>query len=135
MENKVINIKKEINLTSKRAIIWQEIQKFEIAFSANDLQKSLQDQNVNLATVYRFLQLLSEKEIIREISIEDGIQYYELPGENHPHFICNECSEIICLEKLENADLLALTKYLGNNEARSLNLIFRGICAKCRGKK
>ncbi|PID28399.1 MAG: ferric uptake regulation protein [Candidatus Cloacimonadota bacterium] len=129
------SINGNIKLTNKREIIWKEIQKFSLPFSANDLQKVLRQDTVNQTTIYRFLQLLTEKQIIREISIEDGMQYYELPGENHPHFICNKCGEIICLGKLDNTDLLTLTKYLGDNEAKSLNLIFRGICYKCRRKK
>jgi len=92
---------------------------------------------VGLATVYRTLQKMAEKQDIDAIKSIDGETLYRHCGQNdghHHHLICNKCGLTITVEgpAIENwTDKVA--KENGFSEVSHKVDIF-GICKNCRKK-
>lgn len=90
---------------------------------------------VSKKTVYRNLQLLSEKNIIRELKIK-GILKYDSVLRPHCHLICTECNQII---DKNNKELQLYANKIANNikdfEVKYPSINFYGICKKCIGGK
>ena len=104
--------------------------------SADEIISALKRRriSVNKTTVYRELDFLLAKQLIREIDLLEGKKRYELfDGSHHHHLVCLECRTIQCIE-MDN-DLDAVEKDLLKNagfEVKSHTLEFFGVCARCR---
>ena len=124
-----------IRITSGRISILKIIEDSDKGLSAESIYYECKknDNNLNLSTVYRTLELLEEKDIIKKINI-DGPAIYVLKKENHKHIlqcdVCNKKVEIPCpMEEIEEAIKakvgFSLTKH---------KLELNGICDKCKNK-
>jgi len=102
--------------------------------SLADLE-ALLDFSMDKASIFRVLELFSEKDIVHVI--EDGSRSlkYELCQsdsnhsiyDQHVHFYCEKCKELYCFETV-NVPLIKLP-----NEFRphSVNYLIKGTCSKC----
>ena len=96
---------------------------------------------VGLATIYRILDLLVKTGLIRRYDFGQGKARYELvrqDGSHHHHLICRNCGRIIDYDDFldQEKELVgkieaALSKK-HNFKIESHNLIFYGLCSKCR---
>jgi Fe2+ or Zn2+ uptake regulation protein len=100
--------------------------------SAKELQNKLK---VDKATVYRNLNSLLKKEVIREIKNSDGVSFYEINckihNPIHPHFECRICKKIYCLNALKPEDVISLSNYT-DFEIESIKIKFEGVCNECK---
>jgi Fur family ferric uptake transcriptional regulator len=100
--------------------------------SAKELQNKLK---VDKATVYRNLNSLLKKEVIREIKNSDGVSFYEINckihNPIHPHFECKICKKIYCLNALKAEDVISLSNYT-NFKIDSIKIKFEGVCNECK---
>jgi len=95
---------KKIKITKQRVTILDQILSKDSSFCANDLYDALKD-GLDLVTIYRNLQLLSEAGILREVMNKSDRQYFELACVHnpvHPHFYCNSCKKIFCMKSKSN---------------------------------
>jgi len=89
---------------------------------------------VDIATLYRTLELLQELEFINVIDVGAQGHRYELVGVNppHPHLVCYSCGRIL---DLDPEDLLSLADCLDKDHdfgAEVNRLAIPGCCATCR---
>ncbi len=49
---------------------------------------------VERSTIYRNIERFLADGILRQVYVSQGVSTYELDGEAHDHFICNECKTI-----------------------------------------
>ncbi|GAA0741137.1 transcriptional repressor [Clostridium oceanicum] len=97
------------------------------------------DKSIGLATVYRALNIFNDLGIVKEINA-NGISYYEkkiFSGKPlHIHFKCFRCNSIIDVDsKSLNLEYLKLNKKLeeeNNLEIYDSNIMFEGLCSKCK---
>lgn len=92
-----------------------------------------QNENVNLSTVYRTLELLEENDIIKKINI-DGPAIYVPKKESHKHTLkcdlCSKCVEIPCpMEEIEEVIKAKVGFSLTEHK-----LELSGICGECKKK-
>jgi len=127
---------RKIKITAQRLEILNLIIQNNHPFTANELHYKIKTESgIDLATVYRFINLLVKSRIIREVANSGGFQYYELACEHHPlhpHFICENCKNISCLKNFNPLDAVNLGAYTGSNSVRSISLNFTGVCGKCQ---
>jgi Fur family ferric uptake transcriptional regulator len=103
--------------------------------SAQDLQANLAKKGLspNLTTVYRELQFLAERAILRTVQFEDGVQRYEAAhGHHHHHLVCVKCSDV--QEIHADHELEKIEKSLGAQKGFTVlrhSLEFYGYCRKC----
>lgn len=126
---------KEIKVTSKRLSLMELMESFKKPFSAQDLYNLITDEvDIDLATVYRFLNLLHEKKIIRVVLSHENNQYYEIISDEkplHPHFQCTHCGNIQCLSPISLEDSLPLLKIAGSFQITDVSIILKGCCENC----
>ena len=104
-----------------------------------DLAKE-ESPEIELATIYRTVQVLLELHVIEKVTFDDGFARYELNGEEtgsghrHHHAICTQCGKVYSLE----TDLLdtlekQVFKSLGF-EVTDHEVKLYGLCSACRRK-
>ena len=125
-----------IRITAGRISILNIIETSDKGLSAENIYNECKKQsnNLNLSTIYRTLDLLEEKDVIKKINI-DGPSIYVLKKESHKHVlqceVCHKCVEIPCpMEEIEEAIKaevgFSLTKH---------KLELNGICDECKRNK
>lgn len=86
-------------------------------------------------TVYRNLDMLSNKEIILKIPVQDAPDRYDYIRDTHNHIICTKCSKAFDFyyDLNENALKKEILKQT-NVELTSHTLTLYGICNECKIK-
>ena len=83
-----------IRVTPQRAIILDAIENMAGHFTAEDVYAAVQQVSsyINIATVYRTLELLKELEIVTDSDMGAGATHYALRTHGpHHHAICRVC--------------------------------------------
>jgi len=91
--------------------------------------------SISKTTVYRNVRQLAETGTIMKITLEDGIERYDLNTHDHHHFTCTACETIY---DVEIEGLVDFPQYLEENYGfvtTLTNLSFTGICDSCKSEK
>jgi Fur family transcriptional regulator, ferric uptake regulator len=101
-------------------------------FSIQDIKNKLK-KNIDLVTIYRFIDILKENKIISEVYNSEGTKYFEFsPVHTHPHFICKKCRKIFCIKDfLIDKDLEIKKELIKDYEVNSISINLNGICNSC----
>ncbi|MBE6062430.1 MAG: transcriptional repressor [Clostridium butyricum] len=137
MESKEFLKLKNIKITKGRIEILNILKNSENSLSAENIYQVFKENNedINLSTVYRTLELFVEKEIIEKITLKDGVFSYKLKKQNHRHHlqcdICHKEIEIPCpmsqIEEIVQSETgFTLTQH---------NLVLKGVCKECKKKR
>jgi Fur family transcriptional regulator, ferric uptake regulator len=91
-------------------------------------------RGVGIASVYRVLDLLTEKGLLQRIDVGAGIARYEpvlASGEHHHHLVCEGCGKVEAFadEELETA-IHRVERRTGYSVAGH-DVVLRGACAAC----
>lgn len=126
--------RKEVKPTSNRILVMRELIKASHPVSLADLEVLL-GFSMDKASIFRVLELFSEKDIIHVI--EDGSRSlkYELChsgthhtiADQHVHFYCERCKETYCFEDV-NVPLVNIPEGFSPH---AINYMIKGICPKC----
>mgnify|MGYP005854617167 CR=1 FL=1 len=125
-------------LTPQREAVLEALHEVHGCTTAEALHElvSRRDLGVDLATVYRTLEVLAEIDFVKCIETGRKERLWEFLGEKdpHPHFLCRLCGQ---LYGLEDAEFLALQRHLQERYGFSADLhhlTIPGLCASCREK-
>ncbi|WP_428865685.1 Fur family transcriptional regulator [Clostridium sediminicola] len=135
-------IKNGFKMTFQRRLILKELFYSNKHMKAEELFNRVKSKNIGLATVYRTLKILTDLNIIKEMSIDD-VNYYEMKlfskKSLHIHMKCLKCGRIVDIDDEE-----IIYNYLRLNislekkyeiEIKDTNLVFQGICKSCKEKE
>ena len=89
--------------------------------------------DLSLATVYRNLNHLCERGLIRRVGAVNGQERYDGQTAPHSHFICNRCGRVADLPRLSPGE--GCVERLGVQygfTAESWEFIVRGLCEDCK---
>lgn len=127
---------KGIKPTPNRILVLKELLKASNPVNLADLEIALAP--MDKASIFRVLELFSAKEVTHVI--EDGSRSlkYELcrshgdhdVSDQHAHFYCEKCGKLFCLDDVPLPHCSLPEAFL----AKSVNLTFKGICAKCASR-
>ncbi len=91
------------------------------------------DLKTDPATVFRIVNLFTEKGLLKPIQLNEGKFRYELSTkDDHHHFICEKCGVI---EDISDCNIEALEKNIRQKKGlliKSHSLEFFGICTLCQ---
>lgn len=125
---------KNLKVTKYRKLILQTLQSEDHPISAEELfDKLKKDNDMDLSTVYRNLNILEEKNVLLKTTNLDSINYYQINDSHHKHFItCNKCHKNFTIEncpvhELED-EIEKETGFIINGH----NFEFTGICPECQ---
>ena len=123
-------------LTRQRQLVWDTIRRTRRHLSADEIGAALrrQQQAVDMATVYRSLDVLQRLGLIQSSRLAER-QYFEVaePGE-HYHLVCDECGRA---NHIEGEDLAPVLQHITDAHrfvVKSADLIVHGLCDKCQEK-
>lgn len=89
-----------------------------------DLKKN--DPILSQATVYNTLNVLVDKNIIRELDFNEKSKRYDFDLEGKAHFICDKCHNVYDIENCN------IKTDLGNEyKVNQVQVVYRGICPDC----
>ncbi|MDP3300815.1 MAG: transcriptional repressor [Sulfuricurvum sp.] len=80
------------------------------------------DTTIDKSTFYRNMQTFEAANIIQGIESDEGKRYFELSEKQHPHFICQECHNITCLDE---------TPFPILNGYHINTITYKGRCPQC----
>ncbi len=83
-------------------------------------------------TVYNTLKLLSEKEVISTLTINDTDLRYDFINEPHDHFQCKTCNAIFDVKV--GVDISGL-KSIDGHQIQEIQLHMKGVCRQCLKEK
>ena len=130
---------KDFNLksTKNREIVIDIITNSILPQSAEDIYKitTSQKHNINLSTVYRTLNTLSDKGILIKQVRQDSRAYFQLNRHEHKHIlICNSCHKE---QPIDNCPFEGINKKIAKDTGfiiTSHNIEIYGICPNCAKK-
>jgi Fur family ferric uptake transcriptional regulator len=94
-----------------------------------------QGRGVGIASVYRVVDLLTEKQLVQKIDLGDGRAHYEraeLPDEHHHHLVCNDCGRVEPFADAELEEALRRVERDTGFAVASHDVLLRGACDDCR---
>ncbi len=120
-----------------RCLVLETIHAAKKAISSKEILLRARKRNtVDKVTVYRILDLLVDKKLVRRISALDGVLRYEVVcAAHHPehgHFECRDCGEIECLAGINWDRVKREVMALGRFGLQSVGIKVEGVCLKCQ---
>lgn len=104
--------------------------------TVDEIYESLKnkDINVDLASVYRAIQMFVDNRIIQEVQFGDNKKRYELLNENnhHHHLICNNCGTVKDISLENEKYLLKEVSSSSDFKITKHSLEFFGLCKDCQ---
>lgn len=124
-----MSIKRRTKSLNAILAVFEESQE---ALSVVDLVERFHDK-MNKTTVYRILERLEDEGLIHSFTGTNGLKWYAKDHicearnshDIHPHFECNKCGKVECLE----VDI-PMPK-INNRHIESADVLFTGQCADC----
>ncbi|MFA9423405.1 MAG: Fur family transcriptional regulator [Sedimentibacter sp.] len=123
--------------TKQRCFILSIIDESKEPLAAEEVFKLLQDEsrNINLSTVYRTLNILTEKNVLLKIVRGDGTASFQLNNSSHNHYItCCVCNRSVPIDSCPIQSLSEKIKNETGFEVTGHSLQISGICAECLKK-
>ncbi|HMA77932.1 MAG TPA: transcriptional repressor [Candidatus Paceibacterota bacterium] len=82
-----------LKITKKRQAILDTLEQHHGALSAAELHTRL--PHIDLATIYRTLELFTAEKMIKKLHFSDSEAQYEYQHEPHHHAVCEQCEQVI----------------------------------------
>lgn len=125
-----------VRVTPQKVLILQALAACGGHMTADEILSAVtpQYQALNLATVYRALEMLSRLGVVTEIDMGSGATQFELAGTPHHHLVCERCGSV---SEMDDEIFLELRNHLLQRYAFAANprhLALFGLCAQCQGK-
>ncbi len=92
-------------------------------------------RRVNKVTVYRILEDFTRRGMVRKLALGGRASHFELACEHHPphpHFQCQACREVQCLEPVALQPMWTELRGPVGNRADHIDIKVAGLCHKCR---
>lgn len=122
-------------VTPQREMILEVLHRDDGHLTADEIYQMVHEKSpaVNLATVYRTLELLKALHLVTAIDTGEGCVHYELAGEQrHHHLVCERCGYTL---ELDCAVLEPLERELCRRYGFQVNLdhlALFGLCPQCQ---
>jgi len=121
---------------ARRAVV-ELLGRQDCCLTAQEIFDGLRDDGrpVGIASIYRVLDLLTEKGLLQRIDLGGGVARYEAVRgheEHHHHLVCDDCGRVEAFadDELERA-LDRVERRTGYSVAGH-DVVLRGSCAACR---
>lgn len=122
-----------LKTTKKRQTLLFLLQKQSRPMTAEELYEAAKDiLPINISTVYRTLNTLTEKNILIRSVRQDGKAYYALPEKDHFHrLVCDLCGKVIPIETCPLSELEESLQEKTGFRITKHSLEFTGLCPEC----
>ena len=120
-------------ITKQRKVILEVLKNTKCHPTADWIYDQVRNKmpNISLGTVYRNLKVLKEMGELMELDYGSTYSRFDGKPENHYHFVCNSCDEVIDLELPVEDGLNEKAQEKNNIKVVDHRLEFYGFCEKC----
>lgn len=123
--------------TANRLLVARELDREGRPLSLMELERNLLP--MDKSSIYRALMVFKENHLVHVVEGSEGVVSYELcracheEGEDdtHPHFYCERCHELTCLDCTHIPDIPLPEGY----RKSEVNYTVKGVCPKCAAKE
>lgn len=129
---------KNLRITKTRVAILEIIIENSGPISAENIEKMANKKNLNidLSTIYRNVNLLTNKSILSKTTDTKSVNLYQLNDKSHKHHLtCIKCSKMVLIEKCPLEDIERNIEKSTDYEILDHNLQFIGLCPDCKKQK
>ncbi len=121
--------------TIQRKCIYDALSSNALHPTAEQLFAIVREQlpNISLGTVYRNLNTMADKGMIRRLTMPNASDRYDARCDTHDHMICTVCGAVHDFV-LPDAIMPQIATATGM-QVQGYQLIAQGICAKCQAKQ
>lgn len=118
------------SVTPERKKLFKAMQEFHI-FSSGDIEKNCPE--IGRASIFRTIKLFCEIGVLRRISLETGLEQYEIHSDNHhhEHMKCESCGKVLSFDSDFICKLLSKVAKNHNFSMREHSINMFGNCEKC----
>ncbi len=122
-----------MRLTSQRQVILEELKKVTSHPTANEVFDMVRKRlpRIGLGTVYRNLDLLAEKGIIRKLEVGGEQKRFDGDTSPHYHIRCVKCSRVEDIFIERRRELEARAASCCDYKILDHHVQFSGICSSC----
>jgi Fur family transcriptional regulator, ferric uptake regulator len=125
-------------MTEQRRIILDELEKTCSHPSAADIYERVKTRlpHISLGTVYRNLEMLSSRGMIKKLSVPTGQKRFDAEMYDHHHVRCLECGRVDDLPTQADENLETLVARVGDTSGyrdMGISVDFYGLCPDCTG--
>jgi Fur family peroxide stress response transcriptional regulator len=126
-----------VRITPQRLVIFRELTGFASHPDTETIYRRVRKRlpNISLDTVYRTLNLLSEKKLISRVGSISGPARFEANPDPHHHFVCMACGTISDVHVRALGRLRVTDAALQGYAVRSIHVEIRGLCRRCAAKR
>jgi Fur family ferric uptake transcriptional regulator/Fur family peroxide stress response transcriptional regulator len=123
--------------TLQRSLVLEAVKDLHCHATADDIYCLIvtKHPNISRGTVYRNLNLLSDIGEIRKVEIPSGADRFDHECHPHYHARCIECNRVFNVDMEFISDLQKNIKDTQGFEFTGHDLIFKGICLECNGRR
>ncbi|HQU74933.1 MAG: transcriptional repressor [Calditrichaeota bacterium] len=127
---------KGLNVTYQRILIFKVLSESQVHPTAEEIYKSVKEEypSISLATVYKTLETLVEKDLIRKVNPLHDTARYDGDSARHHHMVCHYCGKLIDVhdQAFQNLPLPQHPDF----EITGFRILFEGVCddEACREK-
>ena len=120
--------------TIQRQIILKALRKFYTHPTVGEVYLEIYKNHPNISktTVYRNLRQLAKNGVISRVLLADGLDRFDNRTDQHYHFRCKICASIFDIDIHYLAGINDEVEQKYNFQIDEHDVIFRGICSKCR---
>ena len=122
-----------MRLTSQRQVILEELKKVTSHPTANEVYDMVRKRlpRIGLGTVYRNLDLLAEKGIIKKLEVGGEQKRFDGDTSPHYHIRCMRCNRVEDIFIERDMELEKNAASCCNYKILDHHVQFSGICSKC----
>lgn len=123
-----------MNYSRQREIILEVLKKNVVHPTAEYLYSIMQKEysSISLATLYRNLNLLASKGIIKKIDGLEASSHYDHNVHKHYHFMCDKCKKIYDVSEDIAPDLIQKAGAELGADVTACDIVLHGICSNCK---
>ena len=123
------------NGLARRAVV-ELLSRQDCCLTAQEIFDALraEDRQVGIASVYRVLDLLTDKGLLQRIDLGAGVARYEPAhsgGEHHHHLLCTTCGRVEAFEDDELERALRNVEQRTGYSVAGHDVVLRGNCRSC----
>jgi len=128
---------KGLRATASRVAVLERLQQVTTPVSHAELAAELSPRGWDRATIYRNLIDLTEVGLVRRTDVGDHLWRFELRDESdrhgndeHPHFVCDACGDILCLPD-QVVQIKAARGAPRSLRRKGIQIQLKGRCDRC----
>ncbi len=123
----------DLRMTPQRREVYEVLRVSHDHPTATDVFHRAKERmpGISLATVYNCLEALTEHGVVRQVNVERASSRYCANLDDHVHFHCEGCGQVVDAMPREDVTAAQLWKLPRGTKVTALDVSIHGLCPEC----